>query len=79
MIGVMDGRGTGAARFTVGIEFVTTTFTGVGVGSIADCEKAETDINGANNPTQKSFVFIVHWRFTELKGAAVQAPIGPRS
>jgi hypothetical protein len=59
IIGVGDTRGTAAGvSLTVGIVFVTTTLTGVGVGSAIGCARAGRLQKERNKATQKSFVFI---------------------
>jgi hypothetical protein len=64
MIGVGDMRGRIAVGLIDGIEFVITSFTGVGVGSTEDCANAEAAIKETNNATQKNFVFID--RYSEI-------------
>jgi hypothetical protein len=82
IIGVGDTRGTAAGvSLTVGIVFVTTTLTGVGVGSIIGCATAGKLQSERNKTTQKSFVFIDScFGFVLLKGVVVvRAMVDPLS
>jgi hypothetical protein len=59
IMGVGVTRGRIWAGLTAGIEFVTTTSTGVGVGSADDCENAASEVKESNKATQKNFVHII--------------------
>lgn len=75
IIGVGEILGAGFDdSLIVGIEFVTTTLTGVGVGSTVDCDSAGRLRQETNNATHKSFVFItsVPEIIYYVKGAAVR-------
>ena len=60
------------------MEFVTTTSTGVGVGSAGDCERAGSDVKERNKATQKNFVYIVDRAgdLLQLKGDVIRAALG---
>ena len=59
IIGVGVTRGRVCAGLIAGMELVTTTSTGVGVGSAGDCENVERNDAERNKATQKNFVYIV--------------------
>lgn len=81
IIGVGEIRGltAGAVGLATGIEFVTTTRTGVGVGSTRDCESAGRLKQTTDSATHKSLVFIRRlFRILRKGVVVVQALVGPR-